>query len=95
MREKISLNSSWMFHKGDIIKDFPRRKLAAYDSAKTERAIFGPASQNYNTGAYSDEIWTDVDLPHDFVIDQIFNISKTPKFRQIKDGVVVTEQHKV
>lgn len=71
MREKISINADWSFHRGDIIKDFPRRKLAAYDSAKTERALFTPAAQNYNIGAYTDEIWTKVDLPHDYVIDQI------------------------
>ena len=69
MREKICLDKNWMFHKGDIKIDFPPHKAAAYNSAKTERMLWGPASQNYDTSPVSArEKWDTVDLPHDFVV---------------------------
>ncbi|MBQ9131167.1 MAG: glycoside hydrolase family 2 protein, partial [Clostridia bacterium] len=71
MREKIKMNQGWMFHKGDISLDFPANKSAAYKSAKTERALWGPASRNYDTGAFATERWEQVDLPHDYVIREL------------------------
>ena len=47
MREKILFNNDWNFHRGDIKQDYPRIKAMAYRSAKTERYLMGPASQNY------------------------------------------------
>ena len=73
MREKINFDSDWLFHKGDIDTPFPSKKLAAYLSAKTERKQFGPASQNYDTSYFNFETWTSVNLPHDYVIDEIPN----------------------
>ena len=71
MREKIKLNQGWMFHKGDIPFDFPSNKSAAYKSAKTERALWGPACRHYDTGAFATERWDKVDLPHDYVIAEL------------------------
>ncbi len=71
MREKINFDKSWMFHKGDIKIDFPSNKPAAYNSAKTQRMLWGPASHTYYTGFRATEMWTCVDLPHDYVIEQI------------------------
>ncbi|MGI6280397.1 MAG: glycosyl hydrolase 2 galactose-binding domain-containing protein, partial [Acutalibacteraceae bacterium] len=71
MREIIDFDRDWLFHKGDIERDFPICKQAAYESAKTERALFGPASREYNTGAFSEVPWVKVDLPHDYVIEEI------------------------
>ena len=71
MREKIKLNQGWMFHKGDIPMDFPANKSATYKSAKTERALWGPACRTYHTGAFATECWNKVDLPHDYVIAEL------------------------
>ena len=69
MREKICLDKNWMFHKGDIKIDFPPHKAAAYNSAKTERMLWGPASQDYNTSPINaTERWDAVDLPHDYIV---------------------------
>ncbi len=70
MREKINFDGGWMFHRGDIDLDFPANgKGASYRSAKTVRMLWGPASVNYDTGAYCTERWYKVDLPHDYIID--------------------------
>ena len=72
MREKINFDRDWMFHKGDIESVFPTNgKEAAYCSAKTERMRWGPASQNYDTGMFNSEKWKRVNLPHDYVIEEI------------------------
>ena len=70
MREKISFNKNWKFHKGDIDVFLPSNKAAVYYAAKTERELSGPASRDYNTGDYASEEWEIVDLPHDFVITE-------------------------
>ena len=71
MREKISFNKGWKFHKGDIETFLPSNKVAVYYAAKTEREIMGPASRRYDVGDYSKEEWYSVDLPHDFVIEEL------------------------
>ncbi len=72
MREKICFDRDWMFHKGDLDTVFPTNgKDAAYLSAKTERMLWGPASQKYDTGALNPEKWKKVDLPHDYVIEEL------------------------
>ena len=68
MREKISLDKGWFFHKGDILIDFPIDKASAYNSAKTERALWGPAYQEFEINNDSCNQWEKVDVPHDFVI---------------------------
>lgn len=68
MREKINLDKGWMFHKGDIKTELSTKKAIVYDEAKTERALRGPASRNYNTSSTAAERFEKVDLPHDYVI---------------------------
>ena len=71
MREKISFDKKWMFHKGDIRTVLPTPKVIVYNEAKTERALRGPASRNYNTSSTASEHWESVDLPHDYVINEV------------------------
>lgn len=73
MREKINFDMGWLFHRGDINIDFPPTKKAAYDSAKTERMLWGPASREYETDKYPREAWRRVDLPHDYIIEGEIN----------------------
>ncbi len=73
MREKINFDRDWRFHRGDINIDFPPTKKAAYDSAKTERMLWGPASRSYETDSYPREAWKKVDLPHDYIIEGEFD----------------------
>ena len=73
MREQIDFNNNWLFHKGDIHYSLQRRKGVVYDEAKTERALRGPASRNYNTSYLSAEGWETVDFPHDYVISETPN----------------------
>jgi len=68
MREKINFDRGWRFHKGDIELSIPSSKRPIYLGAKTERAVWGPASRNYDTGNTASEFWESVDLPHDYVI---------------------------
>ena len=78
MRQKISFDKNWKFHRGEIDTPFPVSKSAAYMQAKTEHAKWGPASIFYNDSAENyvpgtpictDE-WQTVSLPHDFIIEQ-------------------------
>ena len=89
MREKILFNSDWNFHRGDIKQDYPRIKAMAYRSAKTERYLMGPASQNYmipgvsvlkgSKAEFKSEFWEKIELPHDYMAgdepDQQYNES--------------------
>ena len=70
MREKLLFNHDWEFHKGDIETNLVKYKSIVYDEAKTERALRGPASRNYNTSKTATENWEKVDLPHDYVIHE-------------------------
>ena len=77
MREKILFNNDWNFHRGDIKQDYPRIKAMAYRSAKTERYLMGPASQNYmipgvsvlkgSKAEFKSEYWEKITLPHDYM----------------------------
>jgi beta-galactosidase len=71
MREKINFDNGWLFYRGDIILEFPIQKAAAYNSAKTERALWGPAYQNFDFENFSGGKWEKINLPHDFVIEQL------------------------
>ena len=77
MREKILFNNDWNFHRGDIKQEYPRIKAMAYRSAKTERYLMGPASQNYmipgvsvlkgTKAEFKSEHWEKINLPHDYM----------------------------
>jgi len=79
MREKINFDKDWLFHKGDLKEGFPSISGYAYRSAKTQRKIMGPANPLYQpttakgttTKPYSDVIWRNVNLPHDYVIEGV------------------------
>lgn len=78
MRQKLSFNESWYFHRGDIPTKTPDYKAYMYMSSKTERKQIGPASRHYKLtiddwvgkSEYNGEVWEKVNLPHDFVITQ-------------------------
>ncbi len=71
MREKLLLDFNWLFHDGDIEIDLPPTKLPLYTQAKTEHAIWGPASFAYpDQGERCLENWEQFDLPHDYIIRQ-------------------------
>ena len=77
MREKISFDKWWLFHRGDIETKYPPYKGFSYISAKTERYHSGPASKNYlfepdsfdSNIAHTGEKWKVVHLPHDYIIE--------------------------
>lgn len=79
MREKLNFDKDWLFHRGDIVTEYPRYKGFSYISAKTERMHVGPASRFYNASPdsydnkslHTPEHWEQVDLPHDYIIDGI------------------------
>ena len=48
MRQKISLDENWLFHRGDIIRKRPTSKGPIYTGAKTVRERWGAASYDYN-----------------------------------------------
>ena len=73
MREKLDFDQNWLFHKEDIEYPLQRKKALVYDQAKTERALRGPASRNYDTSHLSAESWEAVELPHDYVIKETPN----------------------
>ena len=75
MREKINFDKNWMFHKGDISTVLSTQKMIVYNEAKTERALRGPASRNYNTSNTATEQWQAVELPHDYVIHEALSPS--------------------
>ena len=76
MRETLSINKGWVFHRGDI--DFPevRTKNYAHRIGQLDRAQTPPASRYYEPvtlGMRPDMVvpptWVKVDLPHDYVIE--------------------------
>lgn len=78
MREKILFDDGWKFHRGDFPKRGTVMKGPDYIGAKTERMHLGPASYNYkdesdayNTEDLSPDLWEDVTLPHDYVIEGV------------------------
>ena len=86
MREIINFDRGWMFHKGDIKPHLDSAKAIVYYEAKTERALRGPASRNYDTSWTASEQWTCVDLPHDYVIEE------TPR-RENNEGLGFFDYH--
>lgn len=76
--EKILFDRGWLFHRGDIETPAPTCKGTAYTSAKTERVKMGPACKDYRIpSAYAvneehrTEQWEKIDLPHDYLINDV------------------------
>lgn len=86
MREQLSFDKGWFFHQGDIEAPFPPTKAAAYDSAKTERALWGPAWRKYPIQEGATEAWEQVDLPHDFIITGEPSEANNAAFGYVPDG---------
>lgn len=93
MRHEILLNSGWCFHKGDIEVPTPAVKGPVYSQSKTERKQSGPAAKNYQDGAdtfchpsglLSHEAWSNVDLPHDYVVAQDLDSSENNALGYLK-----------
>ncbi len=78
MREKISFDHGWKFHRGELDTPFPAAKAPAYLHAKLERAQWGPGHMGYDDTSENYEgqrplcvdLWEDVRLPHDYVIER-------------------------
>ena len=79
MRKTISLNKDWRFFKGDLELPVPLNKGAVVYQSKTVRKLMGPAAYHYDDSEKGyrdalhelrDEGWRNVDLPHDYIIDQ-------------------------
>ena len=77
MREKILFNDGWKFHCGDLPARNTVMKGPDYMGAKTERMMIGPAScyyidnsDSFELGNTSPDLWLDVNLPHDYIIEQ-------------------------
>lgn len=66
-RERLSLDRGWLFHEGDI--PFPEISThqESYDNAKAGSSS-GAASPGYD-----DSSWRQVDLPHDWAVEQPFD----------------------
>ena len=78
MRNLISLNDGWLFHKGDLKVPRPADKGPTYTQSKTVRKIIGPASYGYfdkpdsydYDGPVRSDGWNYVKIPHDYVVNQ-------------------------
>lgn len=81
MRETVSLDRGWLFHRGEIEQKRPSSKGPIYSSAKTVRMRWGPAAveyadrpDDYRPGIeFGCDRWVPVDLPHDYVIEGPFD----------------------
>ena len=82
MRKIISMNRDWLFHKGDIVINYPTSadKGPVYSQAKTPKKFIGPAAYKYfdQPNAYyryvdfemRSDNWKKVNVPHDYIIGQ-------------------------
>lgn len=77
MREKILFDKGWKFHRGDLCMRNTVMKGPDYMGAKTERMLIGAAaydykdeSDSYDPSKMSGDLWENVRLPHDYVIEQ-------------------------
>jgi beta-galactosidase len=66
-RERLSLDRGWLFHEGDIPFPVIIGHQASYNNAKAGRAT-GAAAPDYD-----DSSWRQVDLPHDWAVEQPFD----------------------
>ena len=77
MREKILFDKGWKFHRGDLCMRNTVMKGPDYMGAKTERMLISAAaydykdeSDSYDPSKMSGDLWENVSLPHDYVIEQ-------------------------
>ena len=66
VRERLSLDRGWLFHEGDIPFPVVTGHQPSYDNAKAGSSS-GAASPEYD-----DSSWKQVDLPHDWAVEQPF-----------------------
>lgn len=66
-RQKYSLDEGWRFHEGDIPFPVIKGHSASYQNAKAGRS-WGAAAPKYD-----DSQWKEVNLPHDWAVEQPFN----------------------
>lgn len=66
-RQKYSLDRGWLFHQGDIAFPAIKGHSASYNNAKAGKS-WGAAAPKYD-----DSQWKEVDLPHDWAVEQPFN----------------------
>jgi len=66
-RERLLLDRGWMFHEGDIPFPVITGHQPSYDNAKAGSSS-GAASPEYD-----DSSWKQVDLPHDWAVEQPFD----------------------
>ncbi len=66
-RERLSLDRGWLFHEGDIPFPVVIGHQPSYDNAKAGSSS-GAASPEYD-----DSSWKQVDLPHDWAVEQPFD----------------------
>jgi len=66
-RERLSLNSGWLFHLGDVTGPPVKGHGMSYGSAKTGGVPGAPATD------FDDSAWRKLDLPHDWVVEGPFD----------------------
>jgi beta-galactosidase len=66
-RERLSLDRGWLFHEGDIPFPVVSGHQPSYDNAKAGSSS-GAASPEYD-----DSSWRQVNLPHDWAVEQPFD----------------------
>ena len=66
-RERLSLDRGWLFHEGDIPFTVVKGHQASYNNAKAGSSS-GAASPEYD-----DSSWKQVNLPHDWAVEQPFD----------------------
>ena len=67
VRERLLLDRGWLFHEGDIPMPVITGHQPSYDNAKAGSS-HGAASP-----AFDDSSWRQVDLPHDWAVEQPFD----------------------
>lgn len=77
-RERLSLDRGWLFHEGDIPFPVVTGHQASYENAKAGSSS-GAASPDFD-----DSSWKQVNLPHDWVVEQPFdkNANLSQGYRQ-------------
>src|SRR3982750_3993898 len=67
VRERLSLDKGWLFHKGDIPSPVIRGQGQTYSTSKAASAT-GAAAPNYD-----DKNWRSLNLPHDWAVETPFD----------------------
>ncbi len=77
-RQRILFDRDWYFYRGKAEEYYSPRKGTAYMSAKTERAKMGPACKDFvipsdfsGSKEHRAETWSRVDLPHDYLLNDV------------------------